>query len=52
MLGYILRRILYTVPIAIGVTVVCFALVYLGPSDPISAILPEDAPKKSEVNAG
>ncbi|MGE0725902.1 MAG: ABC transporter permease [Alphaproteobacteria bacterium] len=46
MLGYILRRVLYTVPIAIGVTVVCFALVYLGPSDPISAILPEDAPKE------
>lgn len=46
MLGYILRRTLYTVPIALGVTMLCFALVYLGPSDPLSAILPEDAPKE------
>ncbi|MXQ14466.1 ABC transporter permease [Microvirga makkahensis] len=43
MLFYILRRFLYTLPIAIGVSLVCFALVHLAPGDPISAILPENA---------
>jgi peptide/nickel transport system permease protein len=43
MLRYFLHRVLYTVPIAIGVTLVCFALVHLAPGDPISAVLPENA---------
>lgn len=43
MFSYILRRILYTIPIALGVTVICFLLVQLGPGDPINALLPEDA---------
>ncbi|MGQ4808403.1 Glutathione transport system permease protein GsiC [Candidatus Entotheonellaceae bacterium PAL068K] len=45
MLSYILRRLLYVVPIALGVTIVCFSLVYIGPGDPLSSILPEDAPQ-------
>ena len=45
MLSYILRRLVYVVPIALGVTVVCFSLVYIGPGDPLSSILPEDAPQ-------
>ncbi|MEM9681998.1 MAG: ABC transporter permease [Pseudomonadota bacterium] len=45
MLSYILRRLVYVVPIALGVTIVCFSLVYIGPGDPLSSILPEDAPQ-------
>ncbi|MEP9354653.1 ABC transporter permease [Xanthobacter sp. KR7-65] len=40
---YTLRRILYTVPIAIGVSIVCFALIHISPGDPLSAVLPEGA---------
>ena len=44
MLSYLIRRLLYTVPIALGVTVIIFSLVHLAPGDPISAIAPADAP--------
>jgi peptide/nickel transport system permease protein len=40
---YILRRILYAVPIAFGVSVVCFSLVYIAPGDPLQTVLPPDA---------
>ena len=40
---YVLRRLLYTVPIIIGVTLVCFSFIHLAPGDPISAVLPENA---------
>src|SRR6202011_4368132 len=40
---YAVRRILYAVPIAIGVTVICFCLVYLAPVDPVQMLLPPDA---------
>jgi len=43
MLGYLLRRILYTLPIMVGVALVCFALVHLAPGDPLVSILPPDA---------
>ena len=43
MLAYLLRRILYTLPIMVGVALVCFALVHLAPGDPLVAILPPDA---------
>jgi peptide/nickel transport system permease protein len=43
MLVYALRRILYTVPIALGVSLVCFALIHVAPGDPLSAVLPEGA---------
>jgi peptide/nickel transport system permease protein len=43
MIGYIVRRILYAIPIAFGVSVVCFSLVYLAPGDPLQTILPSDA---------
>ncbi|MFC0410165.1 ABC transporter permease [Roseomonas elaeocarpi] len=43
MLAYIQRRLFAVVPIALGVTVICFALVYLAPGDPIQSILPPDA---------
>jgi peptide/nickel transport system permease protein len=44
MLLYLLRRLIYTVPIALGVTLVVFSLVHLAPGDPISAIAPAEAP--------
>jgi peptide/nickel transport system permease protein len=42
-IGYIGRRLLYAIPIAFGVSVVCFSLVYLAPGDPLQTILPSDA---------
>lgn len=44
MLTYILKRVLYAIPIALSVTVVSFILVYLAPGDPLNAIAPADAP--------
>jgi len=40
---YIFRRILYAIPIAFGVSVVCFSLVYLAPGDPLQTVVPPDA---------
>lgn len=40
---YVLRRILYTIPTAIGVSIVCFLLIHLAPGDPLSAVMPEGA---------
>ncbi len=40
---YVIRRILLAAPIAIGVTVICFALIYLAPGDPIQSLLPPEA---------
>jgi peptide/nickel transport system permease protein len=41
---YVLKRLLYALPIALSVTVVSFMLVYLAPGDPLNAIAPADAP--------
>jgi peptide/nickel transport system permease protein len=43
MIFYILRRILYAIPIAFGVSVVCFSLVYIAPGDPLQTVMPPDA---------
>jgi peptide/nickel transport system permease protein len=43
MLAYLLRRILYTLPIMLGVSVVCFTLVHIAPGDPLISVLPPDA---------
>jgi len=40
---YVVRRILYAIPIALGVSVVCFSLVYIAPGDPLQTVLPPDA---------
>lgn len=47
MLGYILRRVLYAVPIVFGVTVLVFALVHLAPGDPLNAVVAPDAPAEA-----
>ena len=43
MLAYLLRRVLYTLPIMLGVALLCFALVHLAPGDPLVSVLPADA---------
>ena len=43
MLPYLLRRLVYTLPIMLGVALVCFLLVHLAPGDPLVSILPPDA---------
>jgi peptide/nickel transport system permease protein len=43
-LFHLFKRLLYTLPIALGVTLVSFTLVYLAPGDPLNAIAPADAP--------
>lgn len=39
----ILWRLVYALPIAFGVGLVCFMLVYLAPGDPLQTVLPPDA---------
>ena len=46
MFTYILKRLLYAIPIALSVTVLSFMLVYLAPGDPLNAIAPADAPEE------
>ena len=43
MFVYILRRIVYVIPIVVSVALVCFLLVHITPGDPLVAILPADA---------
>ena len=43
MLGFLLRRLIYSLPIMLGVALVCFGLVHLAPGDPLMSILPPDA---------
>lgn len=44
MFAYLIKRLLYAIPIALGVSLVSFALVYIAPGDPLNAIAPADAP--------
>src|SRR5262245_13918903 len=43
MLAYSIRRVLYAIPIALGVSIVCFTLIYLAPGNPLQTLLPENA---------
>lgn len=43
MLLYALKRLLHVIPVAIGVSMVCFMLIHIAPGDPLAAILPSDA---------
>jgi len=44
MLSYLVKRLLYALPIALSVTLVAFVLVHIAPGDPLNAIAPADAP--------
>jgi peptide/nickel transport system permease protein len=46
MFFYLIRRVLYAIPIALAVGFVCFMLVQIAPGDPINAIVPPDAPQE------
>jgi peptide/nickel transport system permease protein len=43
MLVYTLKRIIYTLPIMLGVSAFCFMLVHIAPGDPLVSVLPPDA---------
>ena len=43
MLVYFLRRLIQVMPVAFGVSVICFLLVQIAPGDPLTAIMPVDA---------
>lgn len=43
MLVYAFKRLLHVIPVAIGVSIVCFMLIHIAPGDPLAAILPTDA---------
>jgi peptide/nickel transport system permease protein len=45
MIFYLIRRVLYALPIALAVSLVCFMLVHIAPGDPVNAIVPPDAPQ-------
>jgi peptide/nickel transport system permease protein len=45
MLQYFLKRLVYTVPVALGVSIVCFLLVHIAPGDPITAMTGGNAPQ-------
>jgi peptide/nickel transport system permease protein len=40
---YAAQRVFYSIPIALGVSIICFGLVYLAPGDPIQSLVPSDA---------
>jgi peptide/nickel transport system permease protein len=40
---YAARRVLYAIPIALGVSIICFALIYMAPGDPLSMVVPPSA---------
>jgi peptide/nickel transport system permease protein len=40
---YLLKRLLYVLPVAFGVSIICFLLVHIAPGDPLNAVLPPDA---------
>ncbi|MEA3536652.1 ABC transporter permease [Rhizobium sp. CC-YZS058] len=43
---YVFRRLLMTIPILLGVTIICFALVKLAPGDPVQNLVrPETSPE-------
>jgi peptide/nickel transport system permease protein len=44
LLEYTIRRLLYFIPISLGVTMLVFALVHIAPGDPLNAVVGADAP--------
>jgi len=49
MLRYILKRLLYVLPVALGVSIVCFLLIHITPGDPLTAIMPIDASAEQQA---
>lgn len=49
MLGYLTRRLIYVIPVALGVSLICFLLVHIAPGDPLVAVMPIDATAEQEA---
>ncbi len=49
MLRYLLRRLLLTIPVLLGVATLVFALIHLVPGDPAQAMLGDGAPQEEVV---
>ncbi len=49
MLSYILRRLTLVIPVAFGVSVICFLLVQIAPGDPLTSIMPVDASAEQQA---
>jgi len=48
MLAYFARRLILVLPVALGVSLICFLLVHLAPGDPLVAVMPIDATAEQE----
>ncbi|KND20565.1 ABC transporter permease [Pannonibacter phragmitetus] len=46
---YLLRRLIYVLPVAVGVSLICFLLVHIAPGDPLTAIMPVDATQEQQA---
>ncbi|PVB60451.1 ABC transporter permease [Labrenzia sp. 011] len=49
MFAYLIRRLVYVLPVAIGVSIICFLLVHIAPGDPLTAIMPVDATQEEQA---
>ena len=49
MLSYLIRRLILVLPVAFGVSVICFMLVQIAPGDPLTAIMPIDATAEEQA---
>lgn len=47
MLVYLVKRLIYAIPIALGVSLITFLLVHIAPGDPLNAVAPADAPAET-----
>ena len=47
MLNYLLKRLGYVIPVALGVSIVCFSLIHIALGDPISAMSGGGAPQST-----
>ena len=46
MWAYVVRRLLYAVPILLGVSMLVFALIHLAPGDVVDILVPPEVPKE------
>ena len=46
MWAYVVRRLLYAVPILLGVSMLVFALIHLAPGDVVDLLVPPEVPKE------
>lgn len=49
MLSYLLRRLTLVLPVAFGVSIICFLLVQIAPGDPLTSIMPVDASAEQQA---